>query len=64
MLNKKGSEEKLPSAGGGMLYNNKKNYEQRYRSHIRGQDGPGMIRNQSKPTLELPAIHNSMIKNE
>jgi len=53
MLNKKGSEEKLPSSG--ILYNKQKpQYEQRYRSHVRGAEAPGMIRNQSKPALELP----------
>ncbi len=63
MLNKKGSEEKLHS-GGGMLYNQRKVIEQRYKSHVRGQEVPGgMIRNASKPTLELPQIHNS-IKND
>jgi len=62
MLNKKGSEEKLHS-GGGMLYNQRKQIEQRYKSHVRGQDAPGMIRNASKPTLELPQIHNT-IKND
>lgn len=45
MLNKKGSEEKLHS-GGGILYNQRKPIEQRYKSHVRGADVPGgMIRN-------------------
>lgn len=37
MLNKKSSEEKLPS-GGAMLYNQRKPIEQRYKSQIRGQE--------------------------
>ena len=63
MLNKKGSEEKLPS-GGGMLYNQRKPLEQRYKSQARGQEVQGLVRNQSKPSLELPAIHNSIVKND
>lgn len=65
MLNKKGSEEKLHSGGGSILYNQRKPLEQRYKSHARGSEVPSsMIRNQSKPGLELPAIHNSVIKND
>jgi hypothetical protein len=53
MLNKKSSEEKLHSNS--IMYNQRKPIEQRYKSHLRGQDVPqGMVRNQSKPTLELP----------
>ena len=56
MLNKKSSEERLPR--GGILYNQGK-LEQRYKSHVRGSEVPGMVRNQSKPTLELPSIHGN-----
>ena len=39
--------------------------EQRYKSHLRGQDAPqGMVRNQSKPALQLPDIHSSSISKQ
>ena len=38
VLNKKSSEEKLHSNS--ILYNNRKPIEQRYKSHLRGQDAP------------------------
>jgi len=63
-LNRNGSEEKLKNSasvglGGqaGMnLYqaNRKPSIEQRYKSHLRGQDAPnqvGLVRNPSKPAL-------------
>lgn len=60
MLNKKASEEKLHNNS--IIYNNRKPIEQRYKSHLRGADVPqGMNRNQSKPALQLPDIHNSAI---
>ena len=53
MLNKKSSEEKLHSQNSGQfMYNKRQPVEQRYKSHLRGQDVPqGMVRNQSKPAL-------------
>ena len=63
MLNKKASEEKMISNN--ILYQNKKPIEQRYKSHLRGQDVPSsMIRNQSKPTLQLPEIHSTQMQNQ
>lgn len=63
MLNKKASEEKMISNN--ILYQNKKPMEQRYKSHLRGQDVPSsMIRNQSKPTLQLPEIHSTQMQNQ
>ena len=49
---------------GGGLYNGgrKASIEQRYKSHLRGSEvnnQVGLIRNQSKPTLQLPEIINS-----
>lgn len=63
MLNKKSSEEKLHSQHSGqIMYNKRQPVEQRYKSHLRGQDVPqGMVRNQSKPALQLPEIHNTSI---
>lgn len=72
MLNRKGSEEKMQSLGQGLqmagnqglMYSGsrKASIEQRYKSHLRGQEAHnqvGLIRNQSKPTLQLPEIINS-----
>lgn len=74
-LNRNGSEEKLKNSGqiglagqGGMMYqgNRKPSIEQRYKSHLRGQDAPGgqvgLVRNQSKPALQLPEIKNNFGK--
>lgn len=72
ILNRKGSEEKLAGLGPGLqmagnqglMYSGsrKASIEQRYKSHLRGQEAVGMsglVRNQSKPTLQLPEIINS-----
>jgi hypothetical protein len=73
-LNRKASEERMQNAqgigqgispmNGGGLYNGsrKASIEQRYKSHLRGSEvnnQVGLIRNQSKPTLQLPEIINS-----
>jgi hypothetical protein len=50
MLIKKSSEEKL--SNNQFIYSNRKPIEQRYKSHLRGQEAPqGLNRNQSKPAL-------------
>lgn len=53
MLNKKSSEEKLSGNNNQFIYQNRKPViEQRYKSHLRGQEVPqGLNRNQSKPAL-------------
>ena len=72
-MNRKASEEKMQglgqginslNSGSGMLYSNsrKASIEQRYKSHLRGSEvnhQVGLIRNQSKPALQLPEIVNS-----
>ena len=64
MLNKQSSQEKLHNAGS-ILYSNKNSIQQRYKSHLRGADVPqGMLRNASKPSLQLPEIHSSAIRNQ
>jgi hypothetical protein len=69
-MNRKASEEKFQSnqgmaVGSGNLYgqNRKASIDQhRYKSHLRNQEANhnvGLIRNQSKPTLQLPEINSS-----
>jgi hypothetical protein len=66
MLNKKSSEETLHNKQPtNILNNNRKQLEQRYRSHARGSEVPSSInKNPSRPTLELPSIHGTIVKNE
>jgi len=70
LMNRKASEEKFQSnpgmaVGSGNLYgqNRKASIDQhRYKSHLRNQEANhnvGLIRNQSKPTLQLPEINSS-----
>lgn len=67
LMNRKASEEKFSNGGDrnvmgiGMARGGRNAIEQRYKSHLRGQDVPhqvGLIRNASKPTLQLPEINN------
>ena len=72
-MNRKASEEKMQglgqginnlNSGSGLLYSGsrKASIEQRYKSHLRGSEvnhQVGLIRNQSKPALQLPEIVNS-----
>ena len=72
-LNRKASEEKFQNnqglgvgqlASGGLYSGQRKGSidQHRYKSHLRGQENPhnvGLIRNPSKPTLQLPEINSS-----
>ena len=72
IMNRKASEEKFVNnqgmgvgqMGAGNLYGGarKASIDHRYKSHLRGQEvnhNVGLIRNPSKPTLQLPEINSS-----